>query len=241
MTNLDIINGWDAGVLQGGWQNCHCNVSFNSLFVIPLFLGLINRPHPPSNRIFSTWTRLSNVILLSLSMNKVKSFLLSDIFFFFLTHILIQVSATANLNPLRLPGNNSVQANGNPPRFIPPVSRYAYTGTSPITATGQIVAGQTNFVVVFKISSTPTPPERSSSSNGHNVAAVVSTTSAATVLSKLLYLLLSFSPVYQHRCRLQLQSYFYIELWLWPSHLRDHPQEVYLCYIGLDYHLHRCR
>ena len=170
MTNKDFINGWDAGVLQKAVDNCHFNsyVSFNltrfcvfslSEYLIPSFLWLINRPNAESNRIFLTWTRLSNVTSgsISLSIKKAKSF--SPFIFFFLINILI--SATGRL--LRLSSTNPVQTesepaifytDNNPSRFIAPV--YAYTGTSP-TATSQIVIGPINFVAVLTFSSTPTP------------------------------------------------------------------------------------
>ena len=95
------------------------------------------------------------------TLNKVKSFLVY-IRFSFLTNVLL--SATGNL--LRLLGNNPVQAEGETsnfphwqqsPRFIAPVHWHAYF-TGP-TATGQISAGQINFVAVPTIYSTPTPPK----------------------------------------------------------------------------------
>ena len=59
------------------------------------------------------------------------------------------------------------------PQFILPV--FAYTRTS-LSATGQIVTGQTNVVAVVSAvpttSSTLTPPKPSSSSKAHNVGAV---------------------------------------------------------------------
>ena len=87
------------------------------------------------------------------TLNKVKSFLVY-IRFSFLTNVLL--SATGNL--LRLLGNNPVQAEGetsNLPHW--PVHWHAYS-TGP-TATGQISAGQINFVAVPTISSTPTQPK----------------------------------------------------------------------------------
>ena len=75
------------------------------------------------------------------------------IHFYFLTNILISGAAS---NLLRFPGNNPVQAEGELAiilhGFIAPV------WTLPSTATGQIVAGQINFVAAPTISSTPTPP-----------------------------------------------------------------------------------
>ena len=62
----------DACILQKAVDNCHYD-PFGDVFslpeyLIPLFLGLINRRHPALNRIFSTRTRLSNVTSLNLSM-----------------------------------------------------------------------------------------------------------------------------------------------------------------------------
>ena len=100
------------------------------------------------------------VILHRWTLNKVKSFLY--IRFSFLTNVLL--SAAGDL--LRFLGNNPVQAESETsnlphwqqsPRFIAPVHWHAYS-TGP-TATGQIFAGQINFVAVPTISSTPTPPK----------------------------------------------------------------------------------
>ena len=67
------------------------------------------------------------------------------------------------------------------------------------TATGQIVAGQINFVATRTISGTLTPP-KPSSSNGHNVlAAVVPTSSAVTVLLVSVPTPLIQPHIYQHR------------------------------------------
>ena len=96
------------------------------------------------------------------TLNKVKSFLY--IRFSFLTNVLL--SAAGNL--LRLLGNNPVQAEGETsnlphwqqsPRFIAPVHWHAYSTGPTATVTGQISAGQINFVAVPTISSTRTPPK----------------------------------------------------------------------------------
>ena len=70
-------------------DNCHFNPFGVVIFVfslpeymIPSFLGLINRPHAASNRIFSTGSRLSIVTLSHIDEQSKKLFPPSDIFIF---------------------------------------------------------------------------------------------------------------------------------------------------------------
>ena len=99
MENSDFINGWEPGVLQlNAVNNCHCNLygdrdisSFFLSFPIKNLILNFNRPHAVSIKVFSTWTKVSNVTSWMPSMNRVSC-------------LFKHVSQL-----LTLPGNNPVQ------------------------------------------------------------------------------------------------------------------------------------
>ena len=86
---------------------------------------------------------------------------------------------------------------------------------------------QINFVAVL-ISNTPHLPYLTAAAMATMFCQFANTVPSSLPATSVLRSLVQ-PRIYQHLCRLQLQTYFYIKLWLWLwlSHLQlDHPQEA---------------